>query len=92
MNNFTKVQRTAFAILIITGAIESSDLEPLGISKSQADAWVRALKDRKISFEEAYEACQNYDLDKSINYILAMCLDKRHYTKAPQNKSADIEK
>ena len=91
MNKYTKVQRTAFAILIITGALESSGLEPLGISKSQAETWVRALKDRKISFEEAYDACQNYDLDKSINYILAMCLDKRHYTKARQIKPANIE-
>lgn len=81
MKNFTKVQRIAIAILLVTDAVKSEDLEPLGIKKSQADAWEKHLLDKKISFQDAMEIFQNGDTDASINHLLALCIDQRYFTK-----------
>ena len=86
MKNFTKVQRIAVAILLITDAVKSEALEPLGIKKAQADGWAKYLLDRKITFEDAMDIFQNGDIDVSINHLLSLCIDQRFFTK----KTKDI--
>lgn len=85
MKNFTKVQRTAIVILLVTDAVKSEDLEALGIKKAQADTWSKQLLDRKISFQDAMDIFQNGDTDVSINHLLALCIDQRFFTKRPKN-------
>lgn len=85
MKNFTKVQRIAVAILLVTDAVKSEDLETLGIKKVQADTWAKHLLDKKISFQDAMDIFQNGDTDASINHLLALCIDQRFFTKRPKN-------
>ena len=85
MKNFTKVQRIAIAILLVTDAVKSEDLEALGIKKVQADTWAKHLLDKQISFQDAMDIFQNGDTDVSINHLLALCIDQRFFTKRPKN-------
>ena len=81
MKNFTKVQRIAVAILLVTDAVKSEDLESLGIKKAQADTWAKHLLDKQISFQDAMDIFQNGDTNASINHLLALCIDQRYFTK-----------
>ncbi|MEO2282043.1 hypothetical protein [Pseudoalteromonas pernae] len=85
MKNYTKVQRIAIAILIVTEAVSSEELESIGIKKSQADAWAKHLLDKQISFQDAMDIFQNRDTDASINHLLALCIDQRFFTKRPKH-------
>lgn len=90
MKNFNKVQRIAVAILLVTDAVTSEDLEPLGIKKAQADSWAKHLLDKKISFQDAMDVFQNSDIDVSINHLLALCIDQRFFTKKTKETEANL--
>lgn len=47
MKNFTKVQRIAVVILLVTDAVKSEDLETLGIKKA-LDTRAKHLLDKQI--------------------------------------------
>jgi len=85
MKNFTKIQRIAIAILLVTKGVKSEELEPLGITKSQADSWARYLLDKHITFQDALDIYHEGDTEVSINHLLTLCLDQRFFTKSPKS-------
>lgn len=91
MATYTKIQRTAFAILIVTDGVKSEDLEKLGVTKTNADAWAKQLLERTLTFQDALDIYQKGDSEVSINHLLALCLDQRFYTKKPK-RNEEIKK